>query len=177
VAADVQFFRDVPPDVAETYLLSGEQSRRIRDKVFVVVPGIVTPTDRKIAFELRSEYSRSPFNTALRFGKFLAVGHEKIFYLFDLEAKQHFLTINLDFPFVNMREDDGHLYVTSTQGIYCISQDGLLLWRNTSLGIDGVLIDHFEHDFVHGKGEWDPPDGWRKFTVRKLTGLEVDEVY
>ncbi len=173
----VQFLPDVPADAAEVYLISGDLSTRFRNRTFLVVPEIVNDVNRPIAFEIRYEYKSGPFKTAIRYGKFLAVGHEAWFYLFDLEKKEHALTINLNTYFSSVREHEDHLYVLSADGVYCVSREGVLIWRNTSLGIDGVIVDTFDEEYISGKAEWDPPDGWRNFKVKKLTGLEVDEPF
>jgi len=45
-----------------------------------------------------------------------------------------------------------------------------LLWRSDCLGIDGVMVDQVADGIIRGKGEWDPPGGWRPFQVRFATG-------
>lgn len=45
------------------------------------------------------------------------------------------------------------------------------------LGIDGVVVSivDVEKSLVHGQGEWDPPGGWKPFTVRLGDGTRVIE--
>jgi hypothetical protein len=79
----------------------------------------------------------------------------------------------------------GHLYVAadldtseSTFGLLAVSasellrfdDQGQLQWRRSGLGIDGLLVDSVEQGMILGRGEWDPPGGWRPYRVRLDSG-------
>ena len=53
--------------------------------------------------------------------------------------------------------------------------DGSLLWTSEELGIDGVVVNDFDHDIIRGDGEWDPPGGWRPFAVNANNGKIIAE--
>jgi hypothetical protein len=74
----------------------------------------------------------------------------------------------------------GHLYTAeelgATSGAFAVlaasasellsfAPDGLLYWRTSRLGIDGVVVQSVLDGLVHGSGEWDPPGGWRPFCL------------
>lgn len=74
----------------------------------------------------------------------------------------------------------GHLYVENNlcyvadvSGLYAIELKGDILWENGDPGMDGVIINSFDEDNIYGAGEWDPPGGWRTFTLDKKTGRRV----
>ena len=79
----------------------------------------------------------------------------------------------------------GHLYVAadletseSAFGLLAASASellrfddhGQLLWRRSGLGIDGVLVDSISQGAVLGRGEWDPPGGWRPYRLQLNSG-------
>ncbi|MGH2638255.1 MAG: hypothetical protein ACRDF4_03065 [Rhabdochlamydiaceae bacterium] len=76
----------------------------------------------------------------------------------------------------------GHLYTTeeflfvaSASDLLCFDTEVRLQWRAQDLGIDGVVIKSVENDMVYGEGEWDPPSGWRPFTVSLRSGRIIAE--
>jgi hypothetical protein len=38
------------------------------------------------------------------------------------------------------------------------------------LGIDGVLVNQIDENFIHGDGEWEPPGGWKPLHLRADSG-------
>ena len=40
--------------------------------------------------------------------------------------------------------------------------------------MDGVIIHDFYENKILGSGEWDPPGGWRDFTLDKQTGTLIE---
>lgn len=60
--------------------------------------------------------------------------------------------------------------VTSASEALAFSRTGELLWVRENLGIDGVLLYAADSTQIDGEGEWDPPDGWRKFSVSADSG-------
>lgn len=65
---------------------------------------------------------------------------------------------------------DSAVYVTSAERAFKIGPEGKVLWASDLLGIDGVLIHEINSTTVLGEGEWDPPGGWRPFTISTQTG-------
>lgn len=71
----------------------------------------------------------------------------------------------------------GHLYfaervalVASAEYLWRISSKGDVVWKSERLGLDGVIINSVEDDFIEGEGEWDPPGGWKHFRLRLDSG-------
>lgn len=102
--------------------------------------------------------------------KVLGVGHEENFYLFDLETKTNLVSIKIEGYFSHVYLIDKLFYVAGANGLYCLDNMGKIIWMNLNLGIDGVVIENFDNEVIFGAGEWDPPNGWRKFRLNKLTG-------
>lgn len=71
----------------------------------------------------------------------------------------------------------GHLYpldtrllIASASELICLADTCDELWRCKGLGLDGVLVDNVSDGAIHGRGEWDPPGGWRPFRLDYQTG-------
>ena len=65
---------------------------------------------------------------------------------------------------------DGRVFATSASELLRFGADGVLEWRASGLGIDGVVLHRIAGDTIEGSGEWDPPGGWKPFRVRLSTG-------
>lgn len=61
--------------------------------------------------------------------------------------------------------------VTSASEALAFSRAGDLVWKQRDLGIDGVVVHAVNGQRLDGEGEWDPPGGWRKFSVTIDTGF------
>ena len=72
--------------------------------------------------------------------------------------------------FGHLYPSESHLLAASAERLYCIDADARLLWVSDVLGIDGVVVDRIDADWIDGEGDWDPPDGWRRFRIRRDTG-------
>ncbi|WBS01701.1 hypothetical protein OU994_26100 [Pseudoduganella sp. SL102] len=83
----------------------------------------------------------------------------------------------------------GHLYDTSdlehlddriavlaasASELLAFDRTGNLLWKQSGLGIDGVVLHHAGLDRIGGEGEWDPPGGWRPFTLIAQSGERLE---
>lgn len=126
------------------------------------------------AFEIRYNEHCSPFQEAMRIGDVLAVGHEGHFYLFDSVAMRNLLTLPIEGYFGHLYLDRGLLYVAGCCDLHCVDLSGRIVWRSEWLGIDGVMVEVFEEHQIKGVGEFDPPGGWRPFSLDRLTGRKVD---
>ncbi len=121
-------------------------------------------------FEIRYDINCSPFKQAAVTGHMLAVGFEDYFYLFDTQAGKTVAEVYMDGYFGHFYEDGNLFYVADAGSLYCINYNGNIVWRNTNLGIDGVIVENIEEDKIYGSGELDPPGGWRGFVLYKHTG-------
>lgn len=62
------------------------------------------------------------------------------------------------------------VFATSASEVLAFSRTGDLLWKQSPLGIDGVIIQSVSAGRLDGEGEWDPPGGWRPFSLNKESG-------
>lgn len=120
----------------------------------------------------RSSDESFSFEDALLWSHFLAVGWGHHVYLVDLPTRQ-VLSTDLGGYFGHMYPRSECLLFASEDRLTCIASDGSLLWRSGLLGIDGVIVDRVEEGIVRGQGEWDPPGGWRPFSVCLQTGKVI----
>lgn len=147
-------------------LISGQDSTNLKRQEFLTVED----NGHQSIFEIRYEVHCSPFKEALLADNILGVGHEEHLYLFDLRENSNIITLKLDGYFGHVYLDDQRFYVAGASGLYCLDKRGNVIWRNSNLGIDGVIVEKFEDKEILGVGEWNPPNGWRYFKLSKLTG-------
>ena len=69
----------------------------------------------------------------------------------------------------------GYLMVASGESLLRLAPDGTILWRTPNLGLDGVVVDSVENGVIQGRGEWDPPGGWRPFALRLDSGVLIPD--
>lgn len=162
------FEDEIPADIPTAPLLiSGADSSSFDGKVFLLV---YQNNDCVAVYEIRYECHCGPFKVAIQVDNVLAVGHEAHFYLFDISAGKPLLNLKLSGYFGYLYLNNNLLYIADADGITCINKQGEIRWDNHQLGIDGVIIESFTENKISGTGEWDPPGGWRKFTIEKETG-------
>ena len=67
---------------------------------------------------------------------------------------------------------DGHVAVlaSSASEVLAFDRTGSLIWKQSNLGIDGVVLHSASTGRIDGEGEWDPPGGWQPFSLRSDTG-------
>jgi len=152
-------------------VISGTGSLNFRGVEYLILTGD-DPVQH--VFEIRFDYHCSPFKEALLIDDVLAVGHEGCFYLYDLVQNVNLTTIEMDGYFSNLYSYGNRVFVTSARSVYCFEKQGLLIWKNNNIGIDGVLIEKFTDHQIYGSGEWDPPGGWRDFVLDIKTGDIID---
>lgn len=124
------------------------------------------------AYMIMYDVHCSPFKEARRWKGLLVVGHEEHLHLFDTEQNRPLLVEHLEGYFGHLYQDQEHCYVASGHDLLCLEMPGRIKWRTERLGIDGVIIESIEGDVLHGAGEWDPPGGWRPFSLDRRTGLK-----
>ncbi len=166
-------FVDEPParEIIEPVLISGAGSLNYNGVKYIVAQedGII-----QFCFEIRYEYSCSPFRDAMIIDGLLAVGFEEYFYLYSLNTKSDLLCLKMDGYFGYLYLNEGMLYVADAGYVYCIDRKAIIKWKSGPLGIDGVIINDFDAAKISGEGEWDPPGGWLDFVLDKNTGTILE---
>ena len=147
-------------------LISGQDSTDFKRQEFLTIEN----KGQENVFEIRYEVHCSPFKEASLLDNILGVGHEEHFYLFDLKTNSNLITLKLEGYFGHMYVDNELFYVAGASGLYCMDKNGRILWKNINLGVDGVIVETFGDEVILGTGEWDPPNGWRDFKLKKSTG-------
>lgn len=71
---------------------------------------------------------------------------------------------------IESRDARCSVFVTSASEVYALSRTGDLLWKQSHLGIDGVVLFGANSDKIKGAGDWDPPGGWRNFALLSDSG-------
>jgi hypothetical protein len=94
----------------------------------------------KKVFQIGFEAHCSPFKDVIIQNSLLAIGHQGHFYLYDLLENISVLVLQVDGYFGHLYVNESLFYVTGSGSIYCIDEKGNLIWKNSSLGIDGILI-------------------------------------
>jgi hypothetical protein len=161
------FSATIPNDLnSDPILISGSDSFNLSQEEYLIIG-----TDGNISvFKIKYAFHCSPFKQAQISGNFLIVGHENYFYVFGLLNRINVLRMEMSGYFGHLYVENNLCYVADANGLYCIELKGNILWENSNLGIDGVIINRFDEDNIYGEGEWDPPGGWRPFTLEKKTG-------
>lgn len=75
----------------------------------------------------------------------------------------------------NLEHLASHISVlaTSASEVLAFDRTGNLIWKQSDLGIDGVVLQRADTGRIDGEGEWDPPGGWRSFSLSSQTGLII----
>lgn len=60
---------------------------------------------------------------------------------------------------------ESDILVASAAKLYLFSSGGGLKWESPLLGIDGVIVYAIDGHRIQGAGDFDPPGGWRDFTI------------
>ena len=87
--------------------------------------------------------------------------------------KQSASEIYLGREFLHFYTNQNYLLVASAESLLRLVPEGTILWRTSNLAIDGVVVNSVENGLIQGEGEWDPPGGWRPFTVRLDSGALI----
>ncbi|WP_340608121.1 hypothetical protein [Xenorhabdus bharatensis] len=107
----------------------------------------------------------------------VAILHGRHVHLFDIKTN---CTVSL---FLN--DYAGHLYsvpdvhstalsnnflVTSFAYTFFVNIHTGIIWKSPRCAIDGVIINDIRDNIIYGSGEWDPPGGWRDFSLSLRDG-------
>jgi hypothetical protein len=104
--------------------------------------------------------------------QFVAIGWGEHVYLVDPRTRR-VLAIRLGSYFGHMYSAENDLLIASAERLFLVAPDGAVRWQSEHLGIDGVVVDKIDGEVVYGEGEWDPPGGWRPFSVSLRNGHAV----
>jgi hypothetical protein len=166
------FSPSIPADYfAEPGLISGQNSIDFNDYEYLLVED---ERENVVIYKINYETHCSPFKEAAIEGNLLLVGHEEHFYIYDIVKKQNIITLEMSGYFSNFYIQDEFFYVADAGSLFCLNEKGNVIWRSTHLGIDGVLIEKFTENEIHGSGEWDPPGGWVDFKLDLITGEKIE---
>ncbi len=83
-------------------------------------------------------------------------------------------TLQLGCYFQDFRVGEDYLLVLFGEGLMRLGPTGEIIWENGELAIDGVVVDAIDSGVIRGRGEWDPPGGWRPFAVSLADGSPVE---
>lgn len=109
---------------------------------------------------------------ALVWGDWIAVGFGWRLFLVST-AEWSVRTLELPSYFQEFRAESDYLLVVFGSGLGRVGLRGTVVWQNDALAIDGVEIDAIDAGVIRGRGEWDPPGGWRPFAVSLADGQPV----
>ncbi|MCS3797847.1 hypothetical protein [Niastella sp. OAS944] len=168
---NIEFTNSVPEELRNQILLvSGKQSVKWGNVEYLVLKNndIINK-----AFQIRFGSYCSPFKDVIIRNNLLAIGHQGHFYLYDLLENASVLVLQVDGYFGHLYFNENLFYVTGSGSIYCIDERGNLIWKNSSLGVDGILIERFNENRIYGNGECDPPGGWQDFVLDNATGEPI----
>jgi hypothetical protein len=150
-------------------LISGKKSIHFSKTEYV----LIEQGNNSIPYEIRYEYSCSPFKDALIENEILAVGFEEKFYLFDISKNKSILSLKVKGYFGHLYLHDDLFYVADAYGLYCVNKVGYILWYNSNIAIDGVIVNKFEGNKIYVQGEQNPPDNWEYFVLDLATGEKI----
>jgi len=164
------FSKKLPDSFNKPIIISGPDSANDPNHEYILLKE--NDIIQKV-FEIKYLTSGGPYKEALIFYKLLVVGHYQFLYLYDLMDNSNILRLELYGYFGHLYIHDNKLFVADAGGIYCLNNKGKIIWKNESLGIDGVFISKFDEGKIYGSGEWDPPGGWRDFILDKNNGRNL----
>ncbi len=117
-----------------------------------------------------SEETASPQEDARFIQEHLVIGFQNGLHFIQLAEPHTVQSYELEWYFGGITEIGEAVLVTSAQRVRRLSRTGELIWTSPKTGLDGVVIDDVEDDLILGRGEWDPPDGWRPFKLHIDSG-------
>jgi hypothetical protein len=167
-----KFSNSLPDNISspQVKIISGDQSSQLDNNIYLLHKQERFENYTN-AFEIRYEYSCSPFKQAEIKQNLLAVGFEGYFYLYDLEENKNILALEVNGYFGSFYFENDGIYVCDAFGIWRLDFEGNIIWENSTLAIDGVLIREFSETKISGSGEMDPPGGWQSFEIDRKSGV------
>jgi hypothetical protein len=167
-----KFSNSLPDNISSSQvkIISGDQSSQFYNNIYILHKK-ESNQDFSNAFEIRYEYSCSPFKQAEIKENLLVVGFEGYFYLYDLVDNKNILALEINGYFGSFHIEIDGIYVCDAFGIWHLDFEGNVIWQNGTLAVDGVLIGEFSEAKISGSGEMDPPGGWQSFEIDRKSGV------
>ena len=79
-------------------------------------------------------------------------------------------SIVLNDYFCEFSSDNDWLLVATGSRVHRLDNLGQLIWTSPPVANDGVVIGHVTDWLIQGEGQWDPPGGWRPFSLNLSNG-------
>ena len=137
--------------------------------VYVLVENDGTPF---IRVDVYGDEDCYPFEATCVWRDFVVIGFGSRVHMVNCQT-QETTTFELDSYFGHFYQGAEWLIIASGCGLLLIDHTGSVVWKSEMLGLDGVIVDSIESDLIQGRGEWDPPGGWRPFQVKLDTGEKI----
>jgi len=114
---------------------------------------------------------QSPFvnQDAIIWGERAFVGFGNSVYIIDPMTKSG-STFRLGTYFASFYPTKDYLLVVSGRGLLRFSPLGEVLWKNSGLALDGVIVQGVNDGRITGEGEWNPTSGSKPFVLRLDSG-------
>lgn len=139
--------------------------------VFVIVEENDEPVLR-IDVYYDAAVEQSAFAECIVWQHWIVIGIGHHLYLVALTADDP-STLDLEAYFGYLYPLDHCLLVASGQRLFCVTTDGIPKWTSRGLGVDGVVVSRVLDGTIDGKGDWDPPGGWKPFRISLDTGSPI----
>ena len=98
-----------------------------------------------------------PFTEAIFWHNFVVIGCCQQLYLVPVD-RGSVSAVDLDSYFGELYPNENFLLVASASRVLRVSLEGQLVWTSPEIGV------------IYGEGEWDPPGGWRPFSLSMVSG-------
>ena len=128
--------------------------------VYVTVEQDGVPLTRIDAWPLTA----GPFTEAIVRKNFVVLGWNDRVHIVDPRTRD-VTTVECDGYFGHLYPVGDHLLIADASRVVCFDERGERLWESDTLGIDGVVVEEVQDGVIVGKGEWDPPGGWKPFRL------------
>ena len=139
--------------------------------------GLACSTGKRIRIDIRAGGGYSCFQAVRWVGNVAYIGFGQYLFVVDT-ARMTATEYVLDGYFCDIYSpadidaEDGTFsaLVASASELLCFSAEGELRWKTVGLGVDGIVVHRVRGQFLMGDGEFDPPGGWRSFTLDLASG-------
>ncbi len=133
--------------------------------VYLTVERDGTPFTRVDAWPLFG----GPFTEFCAWKQFVVLGWNDQVHIIDPFLRE-VRSIECDGYFGSVFPTNDSLLITSASRVICVNDHGTAVWNSGVVGIDGVVIDDVQDGIINGRGEWDPPGGWKPFRLSMESG-------
>lgn len=130
--------------------------------------------------DILSSAGESGFRSLRSIGSMIYIGFGRFLFVVDVHlshVRRYSLSGYFGYLYDSRDLDqlDSHISILATSASEVLAFDltGGLIWQQSDLGIDGVVLHRASSGRIDGEGEWDPPGGWRPFSLKSETGLII----